>query len=289
MESFLSIGGIAIRVRTSDARLDVPFDEPTARFVVSPRTPDLDVVVSVLENYTPPAGELLFDSGGVWKSYDEGARYRIECRSIFSGELPYKIALVDRDLVHVEVQMRMIEQGIWPALQYPLDELLVNALLAQRGGVEIHSCGIVDRAGNGYVFAGNSGAGKTTTARLWENVAAEIVSDDRVIVRREDGGWFMYGTPWHGEAEICSASRAPLRRIFLLEQATDNAVVPVSGGHAVARLISCAFPPFHDRAQLGKIVGTLAQLVTEVPVVRLEFAKDERVVDFVRRSMEVAA
>jgi hypothetical protein len=289
METTLSIGGIAIRVRNSDARLDVPFDGPTSRFIVAPRTPDIDVAVSVLESYTPPAGELLFDSGGMWRAYADGDAWRIECRSGMTGEVPYKIAIVSRDVAHVEVRMRLVPQGVFPALQYPLDELLVNAFLAQKGGLEIHSCGVVDREGDGYLFAGNSGAGKTTTARLWQPYASEVISDDRIILRRENGGWWMYGTPWHGEAEICSASRAPLGRIFLLEQATTNEVKPISETAAVARLLSCTFPPFHDAKAVGAVVSTLANLVAEVPVARLAFAKDERVVGFVRNTAEVAA
>jgi hypothetical protein len=288
MDDTLSIGGIAIRVRSSDARLDVPFDEPTSRFIVGSRTPDIDVAVSVLEDYTP-AGELLFDSGGMWRMYAEGDAYRIECRSESTGDVPYKIAIVSRDVAHVEVRMRLVAQGIGPALQYPLDELLVNALLARNGGLEIHSCGVIDHQGNGYLFAGNSGAGKTTTARLWQPYASEIISDDRIILRRENGGWWMYGTPWHGEAEICSASRAPLRRVFLLEQSTLNEVRPISRTDAVARLVSCTFPPFHDADAVGAIVSTLAKLTADVPVARLAFAKDERVVGFVRNTAEVAA
>jgi hypothetical protein len=289
METTFSIGGIAIRVRVSDARLDAPPDQATSRFVVASRTPDIDVAVSVLENYTPAAGKLLFDSGGMWHMYAEGDAYRIEFRSATTGEVPYKIAFVSRDATHVDVRMRLVPQGPAPAFQYPLDELVVNAYLARNGGLEIHSCGVIDAGGDGILFAGNSGAGKTTTARLWQPYATEIISDDRIILRRENGDWWMYGTPWHGDAEICSASRAPLRRIFLLEQSTTNEMKPLSQSQAVARLVSCTFPPFHDATALGGVVSALAKLTAEVPVARLAFAKDERVVAFVRSMNEVAA
>ena len=90
-------------------------------------------------------------------------------------------------------------------------------------GVELHACGVID-GGRGLLFIGNSGDGKTTTARLWQNETAEIVSDDRVIVRAENGGWTMYGTPWHGEADICSAASAPLHRIYVLDKSARNGV-----------------------------------------------------------------
>ena len=55
---------------------------------------------------------------------------------------------------------------IYP-LHYPLDELLMVHLLARGRGVEIHGSGIVDADGYGTLFAGQSGAGKTTMSRLW--------------------------------------------------------------------------------------------------------------------------
>ena len=52
-------------------------------------------------------------------------------------------------------------------LEFPLGELLfINHLHAHRTGVEIHGCGVIDRSGAGYLFAGQSGAGKTTKIYL---------------------------------------------------------------------------------------------------------------------------
>jgi hypothetical protein len=60
--------------------------------------------------------------------------------------------------------------------------------LTQEKAIELHSCGIVRPDGTGNLFVGHSGAGKSTTTRLWtarEDV--EVLSDDRIIVRRDEG------------------------------------------------------------------------------------------------------
>src|SRR5206468_311750 len=144
------------------------------------RERDARVRVTPVESIEPASGRLLFDSGAVWKLF-EG--YRIDCYSEVFGETPYKSAQIAPDLREIEIRTRV---AALDPLEFPLDELLVNALLAQRRGVELHACGIID-AGRGLLFIGNSGDGKTTTARLWQNEAAEIVSDDRVVVRAENG------------------------------------------------------------------------------------------------------
>jgi len=279
----LRIGGICLAVDGAPAPRG-----PLAKFVVADCAPD--VKVRLRRDGARPAGELagppLFDSGAVWKRFDD----RIECYSQLFGEQPYKTAILSPDLSEVEIVMRV--EGLEP-LEFPLDELLINALLTERFGVELHACGVIDR-GNGLLFLGNSGDGKTTTARLWMSAGAPalgrapgagaptLVSDDRVIVRAENGEWTMYGTPWHGEAEICSPASAPLRRIYVLDKAARNSAAPLCGAEAVARLFACAFPPFHAARGIDGLLGTLSDLVADVPVARLSFVNDASAVAFVR-------
>jgi hypothetical protein len=283
-ESFLRIGGITIAIAFDDDRLLYQFEETVRRFeVLRPQSVDLTIRARVLEAYEPPSGPLLFDSGAVWKIYDEASRgWRIECRSHMFGETPYKTATVASDLSVVDVAMRIVGDEPTSPIEFPVDELLINALLTSRGGIEIHGCGVIDRDGSGYLFAANSGGGKTTTARLWEHENVDIVSDDRVVLRLEDGAWWMYGTPWHGEAEICSPSRARLRRVFLLDKAGSNSERSLPRGEAVARLLSCAFPPFHDPNGVDAVLGILGTVVNAVPVSQLSFVRNRSAIDFVR-------
>ena len=92
-------------------------------------------------------------------------------------------------------------------------------LLGTGLGVMLHSCGVIYQ-GSGLVFAGVGGAGKSTTARLWQQQSgARVVNDDRVIIRRTGGQFRLYGTPWHGEGGMALAEDAPLKRIFILKHA----------------------------------------------------------------------
>lgn len=290
MTYIVSFGGIRIRVRDERGNATGPFttlEDPIAKYVARDEGDvQLDVIVEMLDEELPPAGTPLFESGGLWKLSETADGYRIDCT--VDGEL-YKVAFISRDYRHAVLKMVAGDYRISYPLEYPLDEVIVNALLAREGAVELHACGLVDRNGDGLLFAGNSGDGKTTTARLWQHDAAEILSDDRIIIRRENGGWWMYGTPWHGEAEICSASRAPLRRIFLLARGTANAVSRLSPAAAVARMLACTFPPFHDRDAIDSVVATLGAIARDVPVSRFAFVNDSSAVAYVRQSCEVAA
>jgi hypothetical protein len=92
----------------------------------------------------------------------------------------------------------------------------------------------------------------------------------------------MYGTPWHGEEEFASPASAPLTRIFFLVHGCENSMRPATGAGAAARLFSCCFPPFHDRAGLEFTLALLAGILERVPCFELTFLPDPSVVGFVR-------
>ncbi|HEX2059626.1 MAG TPA: hypothetical protein VHK90_02695 [Thermoanaerobaculia bacterium] len=280
MDSFLRIGGITIAVRCDGDRVRCDWDGPSRRFLVPPAAdPDLDLHVTTAASF-PKGGQVVFDSHAVWRMLRDGDSWRIECHSPEFGEEPYKVATFDRAFTRGTVAVRDDVTHLHP-LEYPLDEVIVANLLGRGRGVELHSCGVIDRQGRGHLFVGMSGAGKTTTARLWEGEASGIVSDDRVIVREHDGAMWMYGTPWHGEAELSLAARVPLTGVYLLAQAPENELRELSHATAVARLFACSFPPFYDGAAVDFTLGMLSRLAEAVPVRELHFTRDRAAVDLV--------
>src|ERR1043166_8161449 len=103
-------GGIRIRVR--DLRRDlarplVSLAEPIAKYLADADGPaDLDFVVETLDNDPPAIGRLLFDSGNIWRLFDDGDVYRIECR--VPGIL-YKVAFFSKDLTRGTLRMRELD------------------------------------------------------------------------------------------------------------------------------------------------------------------------------------
>jgi hypothetical protein len=275
---FLSIAGLTLAIRCADDGAAWTWEEPVSRFLVDARPADVELNVALAPPPSRPEGRATFDSGSVWKLYREDAGYRIECSSEAFGPEPYKTAIFDESFTRGTIYLSRPELN---PLDYPLDEVLIANLLGRGRGVELHSCGVIDQMGRGHLFVGVSGAGKTTTARLWEGATRGIVSDDRVIVREHEGEMWMFGTPWHGEAELSIAGGVPLSGVYLLVQAEANALVPLPPAEAVARLFRCAFPLFHHAEALNFTLSFLEQLAARVPVRELQFTRDRGVVDLV--------
>ncbi len=191
---FMKIADLTIALTSEDPALILPNEGAMRQFLVSDATPDVRVRAAWGE-LGVVSGEKLFDSGGLWQLYAAKDSRRFHFTTEILGPIPYKMASFDPEFTTGEILLHRPYfpngQTVYP-LEYPLDELLILHLLAKGHGVEMHACGVVDPAGQGYLFAGQSGAGKTTIARLWQKVGGmTVLSDDRIILRNQEGRLWM--------------------------------------------------------------------------------------------------
>jgi hypothetical protein len=239
-------------------------------------------------------GDLLFDSGGLWRWHRKDGSNIIAIAFPEFPEAPFRVAILDGTLSHGEVFIRNLEESLvkpeirrhqglvlLDPFEYPLDEVILVHFLAQKRGVLVHACG-VRHEDQGLLFAGVSGAGKSTLAGLWKSTGAWVLSDDRIIIRPGPGGFAMHGTPWHGDALTSRPESAPLKKIFFLEKAARHYERRLSPSDAAARLLVRCFPPFYDQEAMDFIVNFLSRMAEEVPCVELGFVPDASVVNFVK-------
>ena len=146
---------------------------------------DIELDVSWADSLELPGMPPSFASGGLWSAYHSSTGTQFYFSSPAVGARPYKAAWFDPSFArgHVVLSRPAFAAGcqVFP-LEYPLDELAMMHRLALGEGVEVHALGLADEDGSGYLFLGHSGAGKSTTARLWkEQPGVRLLSDDRII------------------------------------------------------------------------------------------------------------
>ncbi|MDX2051158.1 MAG: hypothetical protein SFV15_02135 [Polyangiaceae bacterium] len=240
----------------------------------------------VSEMPKPPSEVPLFDSGGSWKLFKEASGgLMFACHTPAFGHAPYQVARVDRTFTYGEVlldERRFPHKERIAGLEYPLGELLLEHLLCSRQGIELHASGLITEDGRGYIFTAQSGGGKTTMSRIWQNAKnVRILSDDRIVLRLSEGKVIMHGTPWHGEGAFSEAGSVPVTALYFLRQTHTNQAFRMESSLAVARLLSTSFVPFYDKALMGECLETLERVVECVPTYELGFVPDAHVVDFV--------
>jgi hypothetical protein len=251
--------------------------------------PDCDIRIEIewVRELAPEAGFRLFDSGSVWRLYQDHAGFRFDFNTSVVANGPYKRLRVDDGFS--QATLRVNERCFGPAsppapLDYPLDELLIMHRLTQERAIELHGVGIIGPDGASNLFVGHSGAGKSTTARLWtEHHKVEILSDDRIILRehnfRGSRQIFMYGTPWHGEGCFASPNRAPLGRILILEHGHGNVLTRLSPSQAVGELFARSFVPFYRHEYIDSALAFLQHVAGSIPCYRYSFEPDQRSVE----------
>ena len=74
-----------------------------------------------------------------------------------------------------------------------------------------------------------------------------------------------------------------LAGVFFLNQATTHSVVATGGSRAAARLLACAFLPFHTAEAVEHTLTSAEQVTREAPCYDLWFAPDSSLIGVLTR------
>jgi hypothetical protein len=202
---------------------------------------------------------------------------------------------------------------------FSIDSVLriVHSLtLAREGGFLVHAASAI-RNGRAFLFAGVSGAGKTTISRLAPPDVV-LLTDEISYVRRgrrQDSGFrsqesgarsqnedttactsslkldtrrltpafVAFGTPFAGElARIGENRRAPIAALYLLAQGTENRIETVSHAEAVRALLQNILFFAQDEELVRLVFESAFDFVSRVPVERLVFAPEPDVWELIK-------
>ena len=278
-----TIGDITIGIDWKDRprELEIP---PAYRPFVGHGNPDLRLVLH-MGFPDIQLGETVFDSAPVWSLHRHGSGSIIKINHDFADTA--RLLALPGDQAPAGLYFAGPDGKFMDPFFGPTMELLMINYLARGNGVIIHGCGI-DCAGTGLLFAGESGAGKSTLANLWDRTdGADVLSDDRTLVRQIGGELRMFGTPWHGEAKFGSARGIRLEKIFFLQHGPKNQIQPLAASGSVQKLLQSSFPPYWDAAGMAYTMVFFEELATRVSCHELSFEPDGKVIDFVKRYIDL--
>jgi len=255
-ELAIEIGGMPIVVRTESAEFAAMLEDRYGSFIHAPAgdgrfTLDIDLI--------PPRAA----------AEDEDIRVRLE-----SGRW-----IITRGDFRAEWDPRTghgwVRQSANP---YSIDgvlRILHSLFLARDGGFLVHAASAV-RNGRAFLFAGVSGAGKTTLSRL-APPDAEVLTDEISYVRPRGSGYEAFGTPFAGElARIGANLRAPLAALYLLVQGRESRIEPADPVTAARAVLRNVLFFAHDEELVGLVFQSVLDFVARVRVERLIFTPDAR-------------
>ncbi|TDG00291.1 hypothetical protein [Paenibacillus piri] len=150
---------------------------------------------------------------------------------------------------------------------------LYSAFITRRGwGLLMHSSCLMERD-KAYLFAGHSGAGKSTVAIL--SRPRPVLSDEATIVKLGSDGATIFNSPFRSDSEMTAlAGPYPLAAIQILHQALSNKRSPLGKTESVLQLMQRVFFWAHDPEETKKVFKLCMGLVERVPVYDLHFQKN---------------
>jgi hypothetical protein len=159
--------------------------------------------------------------------------------------------------------------------EYALDSLLrmfLSWALLPQDGFLLHAASVI-RNGKAFVFAGRSGAGKSTVASL--SPPGSALTDEISLVKRVDGEWRAFGTPFWGEFRADGANiSAPLGGIFRLMQSPENRIEPLRPAELLRSLLPCVLFFSSVLGDHHRLLQILAGASCEVPGYNLQFQRN---------------
>ena len=102
----------------------------------------------------------------------------------------------------------------------------------------IHSSAI-EYKGKAYLFAADSGVGKSTHTALWRKAfenEVKMINDDKPVVRIIDGKAIAYGTPFDGGSGIANNISAPLGAVVFIERGENNSIRKAQTAEIIKKL-----------------------------------------------------
>lgn len=147
---------------------------------------------------------------------------------------------------------------------------------ASRGLMLIHaSC--VEHHNRGYAFIAKSGTGKSTHSGMWLSAISDtlLLNDDNPIVRIDDQGIWLCGSPWSGKTPCYRSREVLLGAVVRIERAPANSIEREKPVGAFASLLPSCSSMKWDKLIYNHLCDNVTRVVEGVPVFTIYCLPDE--------------
>jgi hypothetical protein len=212
----VEIGGLPISFHTDDPRFAGLLEQRYANFLSEPGKAALHFEVTIAP----------MPQGGV----DDPVVARRDASGWHIGRGDFEAGWV------IATGRGTLRQSLNPWSSDSALRIAHSLLLAERGGFLLHAASAI-RGDRAFLFSGVSGAGKSTITRLAPPDVVRL-TDEISYIRKIDGRYMAFGTPFSGELETPGANvAAPVAALHFLAQGSADEIGPITREHAARRLM----------------------------------------------------
>lgn len=207
-----------------------------------------------------------FDTGNGMTRVDRmpDGQYQYICRNL--DGMPCSLIIANADFSEVKCALR----GNRPRRTFGLTNAIMLAYAYRASYFStllIHASSI--RHNNiAYAFTAKSGTGKSTHVAQWlQNIEhCDMINDDNPIIRVEEEGAFLYGSPWSGKTPCYRPVRVRLGTIAKICRASENSCVELHPLQALPMLIEGCSCMRWEQDLSDNFYSTLSKIMKNRPL-----------------------
>jgi len=219
------------------------------------------------------------DGSKLWSVYKKNGQFCIVCKQ--QNSLQHEM-FAFFDITYSEWTIYVNTEHNSPVFidpfAYPLGPIIMLYATQQNNGVMIHASA-VKYSDKGYFFCGFSGSGKTTISNIFNHSGAEIINDDRLIIRKINQTYKIFNTPMYYE-DIKKEIRAD--QCFILQHALKNTYQPLTGASGIAHISAFCMQHNYNQVLLNKMLHFNSELAGQIPIGILGFQPNHKIVDYIK-------
>lgn len=175
----------------------------------------------------------------------------------------------------IVIRAEQYQPQVWPTLgeedmAYMESGIQFYWRLLRFNGLMLHASAVA-MEGRAYLFSGPCGIGKSTHTGLWRQTfgdTVQVFNDDKPALRRLEGRWYAYGTPWCGKDGINQNKKVPLVGICFLQQGEENRICRLTPAETVGRILAQTTYRLQP-ASMDLLLGHIDALAREIPMFEL--------------------
>ena len=268
-KKYYSVGGVTFAVNAPE-----PDEKNTlSLFRTSEETADIEVDITYADEVTPVDGVPV-------QSRNYESIYIIGDKTVRAIEDEVEGGLLLTD-TYSDRRAKVIYRA--DRTKYLSQSLIIKLIDIPRRildfeGIFLHSS-FIEVNGEAILFTANKQVGKSTQASLWEkHRGAKVINGDRALLRRRDGRWFAYGSPYCGTSHICHNASMPVKAIVILSQAKESTAARATVRQSFAAMLDGTTFDTWDQTSVSRAMKICGDIVSDVPFYTLSCLPDESAV-----------
>ncbi len=159
----------------------------------------------------------------------------------------------------------------------------IENILLEKNGIMLHSV-VMSHKGKAVLLSAPSGTGKTTHSRIWQRLyGAEILNGDKALIRKQNGIYYAYGSPYTGSSGLNINKGEPIAAIAVLRQSKTNSITELTPRQAYSAIYGETTVNVWSEHFVSKVSDTVFDIASSVPTVQLNCNMENEAAEILHR------